>query len=319
MPGRLLVLALGVAGVSACVGRPAERPRAPMLQPAVEMHVLLPLSGGLAARGEAQWEVVALAARRLNESRGPLERPLRPTIHDSGSTRASALAAAEALQEAGVSAFVAPAFPESIVGLQDLLDHSATLIVVPDARHLDPMVGGPSMVALRPPDALRGVVLVDEALRRSPAATTFASRRPLRASPSDAAAGAADRAAGRGLSPASAEDADLVVVQSGADPPDDLSVEVGGVVLGVGGAVRTWTDPALPPATLWNEAERATSATYDAVVALGRAVRVSPPGASAEVLRAATVAGAWEGMLGPTEFRRFGPREAWYGHVPEVR
>jgi len=315
--GSLFVLALGVAGLSACVGRPAERPRAPMLQPPVELHVLLPLSGALAEAGEVQWDVVALAARRLNESRGPLERPLQPTIHDSGSTAQEALAKAEALVANGVGAFVAPAFPDPTLGLQDLMDTSSVLVVVPDARHLHADVGGRSTVALLPPDALRGAVLIDGALARTPDATTVASRRPDGAPPSEASAAAMKRAMARGLLPALASEADLVVIQAAADPPRDVAVRVRDRVLTTTGVRRVWTDPKLPEATLWMDHERATAATYDAVIALGRALRAAPD-APPERLREAVVGAPFEGMYGPTEFSRFGPAEAHYAHVPEV-
>jgi ABC-type branched-subunit amino acid transport system substrate-binding protein len=289
-----------------------------MLLPAVELHILLPLSGDLEEAGGIQWEVVRVAAMRLNESRSPRDRALQPIIHDCGSTQESAKAAAEALASAGIVSFVGPAASAPVLGLQDLVDIANTLIVLPDAQDLPANLGGMSTIALIPPDALRGMDAVDVALTRLPSAKTVGQSRPTGAAPSDAAAAAMAHAVRRGLRPSLATEADVVVLQANADPPADLMVRVGPTVVETSVATRSWIDPALPESSIWMDHERATSATYDAVIALGRALQRHPD-ASAEVLRATLVGTSWEGMLGPTKFRRAGPRRAWFGHPPESR
>ena len=238
MRGPLLCVAAAAASLVlvSCVGRPPERPRAPMLGPPVELHVLLPLCGADADSGLRTWDVVGLATQRLNESRGPLDRPLQATIHDSGSTSDRTRAAAEGLVGAGILAFVGPAGPAGVLGLQNLLDDPGVLVVLPDATDLPTAFGGSSTVAVLAPGAASTLV---------------------------------------------------------------------------------WTDPRLPEPTLWGHSWRETAATYDAVIALGRAVRRAPGTPPAE-LRALLVTEAWEGMLGPTRFVRVRPDGPWFGHPPGV-
>jgi ABC-type branched-subunit amino acid transport system substrate-binding protein len=301
--------------LSGCLGNPPERARAPMLQSAVELHVLLPLSGAHAQRGLIQSDVVELATMRLNESRGPLDRPLRAMIHDCGSTSEESLVLAQALIAAGVQAFVGPHSSPSAAGLEDLLDLPGTLVVLPDARDLPPDFGGPSTVALLPPDAVRGIAMVNAALAHAESEGTSPTRVSLAKPPDAAASGAAEAALQHALARGLTLDAagGLRILQVSGETPHDLVVEVAGASFLARRAVRRWTDPGLDQAALSNREAEATAATYDAVVALGRALRRAPD-AAAPILRAAVVDESWEGMLGPTRFTRGPGSRAWIGH-----
>ena len=109
---------------------------------------------------------------------------------------------------------------------------------------------------------------------------------------------------------------ELRILQQGADPPNDLVVRLGDVDRVARSARRTWTDPALNEATRYPDSERPTAATFDAAVALGRALR-RDPGAPVPALRSAIVRDSWEGMLGPTRFVQLASG-AWTGHLPTV-
>ena len=312
-PVLLLFLAL-----AACVGRPPERPHAPMLQSPVELHVLLPLSGDLAPNGAIQRDVVARAVVALNESRAPADRPLQAVLHDCGSTHDDAAATAAALIRTGVSAFIGPADPTTAFGLAEHLDRTDTLVVLPDAGEFPFDIGGPSTVAMLPPTALRGHVLLTAALRKEPTAATVALVRTPGTQSEGAAEVALSTAVARGLVPTLEDEADVRILQADTPPPSDVQVRVGSHTLTIPELSPKWRDPALPMDAYWARDERATGATYDAVVGLGRVLRRQPR-ADADSLRRALLDDSWEGVFGAVRFASAGPSGAAFAHPPEAR
>ena len=164
-PRRVALLLLVFTSVvsAGCTGRAPFQPLPAPLRSPVEITVMLPLSGDDPHLARGLQAVVRLAASRLNDTLGPLDRRVEPVFVDAGPTPGTAQDRLRALQEQGARHVVAPPLPFQAAALIDGVVTQETLLVVPDGGQCHPTAAPATVVYIVPPAAGQGAAMLLDA------------------------------------------------------------------------------------------------------------------------------------------------------------